>query len=700
MPDETAAQEPTEAELLAEFDSAIDEEEFGSYRGRVDEIYARFQDDVDRLRGELSDQADIVREVRGQVDELVMTPRVFLSLVFHAPGGRPFIGWVWGMPPISIGLLIAVNGWPEGPLWLVVAAMFLVTALVQAVIGSTSVRLHRLKQQIAQDRLRVAEGRYEQERARLVRESVRRRVTELFREAGIVTFPMLAPTLVELSTAKIAPSRTHVEVIDFIRSHETSAIGIAGARGAGKSTLMEAVRDADGLAGHHVLLTAPVRYEPLDFVRRLFGDVATEIVRKSGHPIETSHELHRRRFVRQRIARDVLTLGLLVMLTAVVFGWGLTAYDWTWDWRTTVGLAGAGVLAVVVSATALSLVRNVAGSADTRSALVDVPRSVRLAVEALEHLTWVREEGQKETGSSSLLGGLLTLGGEDNVTRKQRELSQPELVARFRATLAQFARDRPGERFVIFIDELDKLDHIDDLVNAINGIKDLLHLPGVHFVVSVSVDALVRFEERGMAARDAFDSAFDTVIRMRSLTLEESQSILASRAANFPAVLVLACHAWSGGLARDLLRAARRCVEIHRRSVEVVHVSEIMTRMVTEDMTMHIENAFRAGSADEVERLVRLRRAVRAVAGGADALVELHQLDESTSSQIDHVVRIGLALLGFVHNAPADWRWEFPPDDWNPRIEALAVAMEVRAEPVAIREEALRDAVELVSSTP
>jgi putative protein kinase ArgK-like GTPase of G3E family len=50
-------------------------------------------------------------------------------------------------------------------------------------------------------------------------------------------------------------------VVEFIRNHETSAIGIAGPRGAGKSTLMEAVRNAEDLVTHHVLLTAPVKYE-------------------------------------------------------------------------------------------------------------------------------------------------------------------------------------------------------------------------------------------------------------------------------------------------------------------------------------------------------------------------------------------------------------------------------------------------------
>jgi hypothetical protein len=70
------------------------------------------------------------------------------------------------------------------------------------------------------------------------------------------------------------------------------------------------------------------------------------------------------------------------------------------------------------------------------------------------------------------------------------------------------------------------------------------------------------------------------------------------------------------------------------------------------------------------------------------------------SGQVDHVTHAGLALLAYIKHAPADERrWEQPPDDWKPTIEALAAAMAVRAEPAAIREEALRDAVNPVTST-
>lgn len=693
------AAEPTNEELYAEFDVAMADVEFERYRYRVADIKARFAGEVDRLRGELAEYARRVDE-GGKLLSTVSywTVRRLARLLLVSPTRSGVPPWMW-LLGIVTAVSTAISDVPAPVRVLLFVGAGLAGGVYLSILSSL-LAANRAKLRAARDALQAAEGTYTHERARLVREALRRQVTEVFRMSGVVTFPMLAPTLVELSTAKIASSRTHSEVIDFIRSHETSAIGIAGSRGSGKTTLMEAVRTADGLASHHVHLTAPVRYEPLDFARRLFADVAHEIVGKSEHPVESAHAAHHRRFTRQRMVRDVFTLAVLCVLAGVVFLWGLDNYDWAWDWRTTVGFAGAAVLVVVISTTVVSLGRTMARSAGVRSVLFDAPRSVRLAAEALDDLVWSREEGQKETGSANLLGGLFTVGGEDNVTRKRRELSQPELVARFQEMLTQFSQDQSGNRFVIFIDELDKLDDIDDLVNAINGIKDLLHLPGVHFVVSVSVDALVRFEERGLAARDAFDSAFDTVIRMRPLTLDESRGILSSRAANFPAVLVLCCHAWSGGLARDLLRTARRCVEIQRRSSEVLHVSEIMMTMVTEDMLAHIENALRAAPDDGVDHLIGLRHAVRGVAVSADPIEELRLrvvVETSRPSQIDYVTRAGLALLGFVFGAQADdRRWEQPPSEWDPCVEALAAAMSARAEPAAIRDETLENAVGLV----
>jgi Cdc6-like AAA superfamily ATPase len=685
------------AELEQEFDAAMATDEFVRYRERETEIRADFL----AHHPELSDS---LYEAITELDEpfgLTGLGRLMLntqSLSMLAMG----IALPLGLPArVLLGLLgVGLAGttalalrWFSGiPTWSIWAVGFVAIGLTVSMSWLITARIRDTRRfsLFRKEQIRIAEDRYATQLTHAAREVLRRCVTDVYRRTGVLVFPMTAPTLVELSSGKISPSRTHSDVVDFIRNHETSAIGIAGPRGAGKSTLMEAVRSTEDLVTHHVLLTAPVKYVAMDFTRRLFAQVAREIVAKSGYSVEAEHRARRRRFRTQRAIRNALTVGLFAVLACAVFLWAIDNNSpLAWQWQTTLGFAALFLLVLIVLAPVVSAVLY-----GTRPAHFSLPRSVRLAVDELEDLAWSLEHGQKESSSLKLLTGL-TLGGEDSITRKRRERSLPELVADFREMLTQFSRDRKdpsNERFVIFIDELDKLAKVEDLTEAVNGIKDLMHIPGVHFVVSVSVDALVQFEQRGMAARDAFDSTFDTVFRMRGLTLNESKDILEGRVANFPTVLTHGCHVWSGGLARDLLRTARRCVEIHRRDG---NVAEIMRTAVTEDLLGLIDNALRVADADG-RYLCELRQAVLAVAEGkADPR---RRLPKGNGNQVAYVVAVGLTLLSCFHGwAPDDPRWEKPPA-WDGCMEALAQAMAVRAEPPVIRDRALRKAKALVSA--
>jgi hypothetical protein len=119
---------------------------------------------------------------------------------------------------------------------------------------------------------------------------------------------------------------------------------------------------------------------------------------------------------------------------------------------------------------------------------------------------------------------------------------------------------------VVLVDELDKLPDADSLIATINSLKDLFHLPRVHFIVSVSDEALAAFALRGIQPRDAFDSSFDVVVQMERLSEPEALEILTSRVAGFPPQLGRLCHVWSGGLPRDLIRGARSCIDIFNQA--------------------------------------------------------------------------------------------------------------------------------------
>ena len=77
---------------------------------------------------------------------------------------------------------------------------------------------------------------------------------------------------------------------------------------------------------------------------------------------------------------------------------------------------------------------------------------------------------------------------------------------------------------IVAIDELDKLPNDTSVVRLINGLeKDMFHLPGVHFVITVSEDALESFSARGVPIRDAFDSAFRYYLVDGTISAQDSE---------------------------------------------------------------------------------------------------------------------------------------------------------------------------------
>src|SRR5439155_21212139 len=84
--------------------------------------------------------------------------------------------------------------------------------------------------------------------------------------------------------------------------------------------------------------------------------------------------------------------------------------------------------------------------------------------------------------------------------------------------------------------------------------------PHVYFLVSVSDEALTSFERRGLPLRDVFDSSFDEIIRVEPLRYEDSRRLLYRRVVGLTEPYIALCHCLSGGLARDLIRAARQVV--------------------------------------------------------------------------------------------------------------------------------------------
>jgi hypothetical protein len=383
------------------------------------------------------------------------------------------------------------------------------------------------------------------------------------------------------------PTGVADELNGLLTRFDGASIGVAGPRGAGKSMLIREYCDPDSaeeaedtdldwswLWGYSLrrrpgadlrcLVAAPVDYAPRDFVLHLFAAFCRSV----------TDSYDRQAGSLPRIVLGVFWLRRLVWLLptligrAVLFGGAATALL-VWKHavahslavpRAWVGYAAFAVIGVGV----LSLAGSAAGQIrQVRQAQARGEKS--FAAAARKHLARVR---YLQTFTSGWSGSLNLPGGGSSgqyargIARAEQPLSYPEIVDEFR----DFARDvagdmhRHGGRVFIGVDELDKIGSAEQAERFLNEIKGIFGIPHLYFMVSVSDDALTAFERRGLPLRDAFDSSFDEIVHVGPLSYLESRRLLYRRVIGLSEPYVALCHCLGGGLARDVIRAARQVV--------------------------------------------------------------------------------------------------------------------------------------------
>ncbi|MFD4352484.1 P-loop NTPase fold protein [Nocardia sp. NPDC058518] len=594
------------------FDKELESSRFDPYRSYEKPIREEFEQRLPALKENVDYERVRQDAEKAQIDYENLKPwwkiRRFRSWCIDAAMAVVF----------CVALMIAIFSDRSAFYWGVVIVGFGLLGRLSAPASEDEEKRRQLEAEMA-----ATGRRFDERAAAAIEEAYIGVVNAVVGPEGKVEFPTTAPRLVEIGAATIVQSHSLTVLQEFIAGHDSSAIGIAGPRGSGKSTLLRKLENDEVLLPHCVAMTAPVHYDATDFIRRLYREVALMI---TGLPDSRSRRRGRiRRPVRTQAQRllvgaAVLFAGLVLIATEKV---GMTA-QFTADLR---GLGWTGVflafLGFLMTSYACFSYRRLArpapaGSADT------------LADYALDQTSFTSERVRRSKNTLDLFSKMFTIEDEDSWTRKDRELSQTDLVKNLRELLLAFVRPaekdiiNPARRIAIIIDELDKISNTDDLIDTVNSLKDLFHIEGVHFVVSVSTDALRSFEQRGLTSRDAFDSSFDTIIGVEMLTWKEADDILESRAVGFPPSLRLFCYAWSGGLPRDLLRTARQCVEIQRGRTSDRSLAGLVQSVIAGDLTAVIEGEFRRKvwpplSADDAAALFALRTRAIALREGIPA---------------------------------------------------------------------------------
>lgn len=439
---------------------------------------------------------------------------------------------------------------PFGGMTRLSAALALLLDLVialPAVVGVWALRRTSPRRRLAAE-LENRESLQRLDQRRTLTEAYRRAIDAVLGAQSLAPFPVQAPELVETSGGEVIATRAIRQVRDFVQEHSTSAIGVAGPRGVGKTTLLSRLGPPETTTVVPVAVSNTI--EGADFLRRvayaLDGALNPRDARAPG--------LRPRALSRIALAAAV-GVGGAVMVALDVLDPPLLAEVGA------LGATGALVLLVALLMTTSTLLQ---GRLEPG---VDLGRSgAARGAAALARDVGREVSESRGEGVSLTLASVLGLERSRERSDTVRELGYAALVHRLREVLglAGLEAQESGRRVVVVVDELDKLAQLDALVTVVNTAKDLFGVPGVHFVLSVSDEALTSFTLRGLQPRDAFDSSFDVVVELQRLGSDEALEVLRSRVVGFPPALGRLCHVWAGGLPRDLIRAARECVELQR----------------------------------------------------------------------------------------------------------------------------------------
>ncbi|MDT8915926.1 hypothetical protein [Amycolatopsis sp. PS_44_ISF1] len=380
----------------------------------------------------------------------------------------------------------------------------------------------------------------------------------------------------------IVPTPAAKRLRRILERADTGAVALGGPRGVGKTTAIQSMQNglihsSAASAPLVVVASAPADYDARDFVLHLHALLCKAVL-----------DLVRARVGEPARGWRSVVRGLVDVVVATAVGWG--AGSWLWGGSLLAFPAELGqvleqnrttpsrlwtdqpvshrVALVLVAAFALWLVAVALTGVGRRISAGRRGRLRRLLADAREQLDRIRF---LQTHTSGWSGKLTLPAGADlgrtrATQRAEQQLTHPEVVAGFR----EFARRSAGtlrkenvtDRVVVAIDELDKIGEPEKAHRLVNDVKGIFGVPGCLFFVAVSDDAVLSFERRGLAVRDAFDSAFSELVRLEPFTLDESRLWISDRLPGISEQFSFLCHCLSGGLPRDLRRTTIDLVDV------------------------------------------------------------------------------------------------------------------------------------------
>ncbi|WP_282704234.1 P-loop NTPase fold protein [Streptomyces sp. CC219B] len=432
----------------------------------------------------------------------------------------------------------------------------------------------------------------------------------------------------------VVPTQAERQLRQKMAQIDGGTIAICGSRGAGKSTLLRSCTDQQSTRTFDlsIFIQAPAEYAPQEFLLTLFGEVCeTYLKRFSLDPAETGVfvAVRKRRVVRTAVQAVRWLVGLALALAALTAALGRGA-QWLYERYATPEMVDR---ARQWSQQGLDIVVGLWHDHPWASGVVLTFIGWRLLPRFRRRLTGptLAQECQRylyrlrtvQSSSTAMNFGLppvqgISLGSSRTTSVSSVPFTFPELVSDFRELLEKISGQLDqvfDSRVVIAIDELDRLGDAATARKFLGQIKAIFGIKGVYYLVSVAEDVGAAFVRRGLPHRDVTDSSLDDLLYLQPRTVAESRSLLAVRAPSLTQPYVLLLHALSGGIPRDLIRYARRLIEVHHWT-DRKELKDLAPTMILEELADTLEGfrtllAMKDWTADGAPLLNRLFVLVR-----------------------------------------------------------------------------------------
>ena len=395
---------------------------------------------------------------------------------------------------------------------------------------------------------------------------------------------------------------------------DSGSIAVTGPRGAGKSTLLRqmCVLQNDPSAPPSIYISAPAEYVAREFLAELFQQICDTYLEQFDSPVAGMRYRGQRtrrdtvRTIRQTVTifkimfRVIFVLALLtIALGPLVLGAhfseatvNLPVHHWYIDLVPRIDkfwVKYQGWIRLTALVWAAALLWTVKLKRSEWAETFRQPDSIRRARSYSIHLKIERTSSWGASlGFPGIRGQAFSLSR--GASQRYAPWSMPEMVGKLRGFVEEISRQESPSivPMIIGIDEVDRIGSVEQAERFIGEIKSIFGIPNCFFLVSVAEDIGFLFSRQSIVGHSTLEHSFDDVVIVDALDFDEARELLSARVPGFTDSFVFLALALSGGLPREIIRVARRLVDVNHeeeaKEKSFPRIGDLALRLAVEDV--------------------------------------------------------------------------------------------------------------------